>query len=64
MNNSDRELIDKYVAKHGVTKCPDLEAGSEREQLERQDKQIARTMSRAGRKGWIKRASQGRIGRM
>ncbi len=64
MNNTDQDMIDEFIAKRGVTKCPDLKDGSERERLEQQDKQIARTMSRAVRKGWIKRASRGRTGRM
>ena len=64
MNKSDRELVDQYIAKHGVTKCPDLADGSERQRLEKQDQLVAKTMSRAARKGWIKRASRGRTGRM
>lgn len=59
-----RKLVDAYVAEHGVKRCPSLMDGSERERLERQDKQIARAMSRAATKGWVKRASRGRTGRL
>ncbi len=57
-------MVEEFIAEHGITKCPYLADGSERERLERQDKQIKKTMSRSARRGWVKRASRGRTGRM